>query len=64
MRGDSKLTSSVALLLIILISAAVFGYVVFSQDGVVVETAQVGGEGIRKALEVKQQLEESSQETP
>lgn len=61
MRGESKLPSAVALLLAILISAAVFGYIVYSEDGALTETVEVGTEGIRKAEEVKRLLEESSQ---
>jgi hypothetical protein len=61
MRGDSKLPSSIALMLAVLVSAGIFGYVVYSQQGLVTETVQVGGEGIKKAQEIKQQLEESSQ---
>lgn len=53
--------SSIGLLIAIVLSMAIFGYVVYSEVGLVTETVQVGGEGIKKAQEVKQQLEESSQ---
>ena len=51
---------ALAFMLVILISIAVLGYVVFSEQGAITETVQVGSEGIQKAQEVKQQLEESS----
>ena len=64
MRGGSSLASPVALLLVILICAALFGWIIYSQEGAITETVEVGSEGIKKAMEVKLQLEESSQETP
>lgn len=62
MRGDSKVTSSVALLLSVLIVAAIIGYIAYSEDGAFKETVEVGTEGIEKAKEIKQLLELPPQE--
>ena len=51
-------------MLVVIISMAILGYIVYSQGSAVKETVQVGGEGLKKAQEVKQELEESSQSQP
>ena len=52
------------LFIIVLISIALLGWFLYSDDGAITETVHVGSEGIRKAEEVKRQLEESSQANP
>lgn len=58
---QNPVTSPVALLLVVVIVGAIIGWITYSQDGALTETVQVGGEGIRKAEEIKRELEESSQ---
>jgi hypothetical protein len=59
MKQDS-VNTSIALLLMLLISAALIGWLAYSEQGTVTETVQVGTEGIQKAQEVKQLLEDTS----
>lgn len=61
---QNPINSSVALLLVVIIVGAIIGWIAYSQDGAITETVQVGGEGIRKAQEIKRELEESSQSQP
>lgn len=58
---QNPVQSSIALLLVLVVVVAIIGWVSVSQQGIVTETVQVGGEGIKKAQEVKRELEESSQ---
>ncbi len=53
--------SAIGLMLILAITAALVGWLVYRDQGGVLETAEVGAEGIRKAEEVKRLLEESAQ---
>lgn len=62
MRGESKVTSSAAFLLVILVLGAIIGWLAFGEQGAVTETVQVGGEGIKKAQEIKQLLEQPPQD--
>jgi hypothetical protein len=55
---DSKINSSIALILIVLLSAALFAWIAYSEDGAVKETVEVGADGIHKAQEIKDLLEE------
>lgn len=63
MKHDS-INTSIALLLMLLISAALIGWLAFSEQGTVTETVHVGTEGIQKAQEVKRLLEESAPVQP
>ncbi len=63
MKQDS-VNTSIALLLIILISAALIGWLAYSEQGTVTDTVRVGTEGIQKAEEVKRLLEESAPAQP
>lgn len=58
---QNPIPSAIGLLLIVVISVALIGYLAFGQDGAVTETVHVGSEGIKKAQEVKRAFEESSQ---
>ena len=50
-------------LLVMIISLAIIGWIVYyAQEGSLTETVQVGSEGIKKAQEVKQSLEQSPQD--
>jgi len=57
MKG-SKINSSIALILIVLLSAALFAWIAYQEDGAIVETVDVGTDGIQKAREIKDLLEE------
>jgi hypothetical protein len=57
MRGADKLNSGIALILCVLISVSLIAWIAYKQDGAVVETVQVGAEGIKKAQEIKELLE-------
>jgi hypothetical protein len=57
MKG-SKINSSIALILIVLLSAGLFAWIAYTEDGAVAETVDVGTDGIQKAREIKDLLEE------
>jgi hypothetical protein len=57
---QNPIHSAISLFLVVAITAALIGWLAFRDDGAITETVQVGAEGIRKAEEVKRQLEESS----
>ena len=59
---NSPIASSIALLLIVLISVAIIGYLAYGEDSAVTETYEVGTEGIKKAQEVKELLELQNQQ--
>lgn len=59
-----SIQSLVALLLVVVLSGALVGWVLLQDDDVLKETAQVGSEGIQKAEEVRRLLEESAPVQP
>lgn len=61
---NNPVHSSIALFLIVLISAAIIGWIAYREKGTLSETVEAGTEGIRKAEEIKRLLEESSQSLP
>lgn len=61
---NSPIASAIGLLLMLLISVAIIGYLAYGEDSAVTETYEVGTEGIRKAEEVKRLLESTAPELP
>ncbi len=59
---NSPIASSIGLLLIVLLSAALIGWLAYGEEGAVTETYEVGTEGIKKAQEVKELLELQNRE--
>ncbi len=59
---NSPIASSIGLLLIVLLSVAIIGWLAYAEKGVVTETYEVGTEGIQKAQEVKELLELQNRE--
>ncbi len=59
---NSPIASSIGLLLIVLLSVAIIGWLAYGEEGAVTETYEVGTEGIQKAQEVKELLELQNRE--
>ncbi len=59
---NSPIASSIGLLLIVLLSVAIIGWLAYGEEGAVTETYEVGTEGIKKAQEVKELLELQNRE--
>lgn len=61
---NSPIASAIGLLLMLLISVSIIGWLAYGEDSPITETYEVGTEGIRKAEEVKRLLESTAPETP
>ncbi len=57
---NPNIHTSIGVMLAMLLSLCILGWLLYATSDTVEETVQVGGEGIRKAQEVKLEIESQS----